>query len=79
MGEKRQTAGGFTELPDPPKFMENGGVVHIFVTHAPVDGVDGANISGPASFCFRTDAGNVAVFINTGTLASPAWKAITHA
>jgi hypothetical protein len=79
MGEKRFTAGGFTELPDPPKFMEVGGIVHIVLARAPVDGVDGANICGPASTCYRTDVGNVGQYINTGTLASPAWKAITHA
>lgn len=46
---------------------------------APTDGVTGATISGEGSLYVRTHVGVAAVYINTGTKASPAWKAITHA
>lgn len=48
---------------------------------APVDGVSGtgAGTAGEGSSYRRTHAGAAAIYLNTGTKASPAWKAITHA
>lgn len=46
---------------------------------APTDGTTGtgAGKAGPGSMYLRTDS--AAVYINTGTKASPTWKAVTHA
>lgn len=45
----------------------------------PVDGTSGTGVkkAGPGSMYIRTDVATV--YINTGTAASPVWKAITHA
>lgn len=45
----------------------------------PTDGTSGtgADVTGPGSLYVCT--GTPGVYINTGTKASPAWKAITHA
>ena len=45
----------------------------------PVDGTSGTGVgkAGPGSIYIRTDVATV--YINTGTKASPSWKAITHA
>jgi hypothetical protein len=48
---------------------------------APTDGGSGTGVGFAAggSIYIRNAAGNIAAYINTGTAASPAWKAITHA
>lgn len=46
-------------------------------TATPTDGVTGATVAGPGSTYRCT--GTPGIYINTGTKATPAWKAITHA
>ena len=66
-------------LPKPRKIPIGFGVWLLASTGAPVDGTSGtfAGVAGPSSIYFRYDTG--AAYINTGTKASPTWKAITHA
>lgn len=46
---------------------------------APVDGTTGAGFAAGGSLYVRTHAGAIAHYINTGSKATPAWKAVTHA
>lgn len=52
--------------------VELVGNVQIFPNAgAPTNGVTGAGVAGPGSLCIDTT--NKKLYINTGTLASPAW------
>lgn len=54
-----------------------GDVVLLFGAAGPSDGTTGADVAGPGSLYFRTSTPGV--YVNTGSKATPAWKAITHA
>lgn len=48
-------------------------------TGSPSDGTTGANFSGGGSLYIKSGDNVGAVYINTGTKASPTWKLVTHA
>lgn len=52
--------------------------IGLTIKQAPTSGTsgDGAGWAGPGSQLTEIDAGNVFLFINTGTLASPTWTKV---
>jgi hypothetical protein len=40
---------------------------------APVNGTTGKNVAGPGALLVRTDAGNTALYQNSGSLSNPTW------
>ena len=46
------------------------------VAGAPVNGTTLANVAQPGALLIRTDAGQIRLYINTNTLASPTWTVV---
>ena len=59
------------------KLVLGGGVFYFTAAGVPVDGTTGAGFAAKGSEYINLTTGEH--YINTGTKASPVWKAVTHA